>query len=92
MNRRAFLASLSASLAAAANKLPANKNVKWALSAALWGHFRHVPLTDILDVMKDTGFIGLRVTGFPAFFKTYNMDTAQIEKEVSKRNLHIVTI
>ena len=92
MNRRLFLASLSATLTAAAERLPANQNVKWALSAALWSHFRRVPLTDILDVMKDTGFIGLRVTGFPAFFKTYNMDTAQIEREVSKRNLHIVTI
>jgi sugar phosphate isomerase/epimerase len=92
MNRRTFLASLSASLAAAAGKLPANKNVKWALSAALWGHFKRVPLTDILDVMKDTGFVGLRVTGFPTFLKTYDMTTAQIEKEVSKRNVHILTI
>src|SRR5258708_5433704 len=47
MNRRAFLAALSATLASAATKLPANKNVKWACSAALWGHFQKVPLTDI---------------------------------------------
>jgi len=92
MNRRTFLTSLSASLAAAAGKLPANKNVKWAVSAALWGHFPRGPFTDILDIMKDTGFIGLRVTSFPAILKNYDITPAQMEKEVSKRNLNVVTI
>ena len=92
MNRRMFLASLSASLAAAAGKLPANKNVKWAVSAALWGHYPRGPFTDILDIMKDTGFVGLRVTGFPAILKNYEITPAQMEKEVSKRNLNVVTI
>jgi inosose dehydratase len=92
MNRRAFLASLSASFAMAATRLPANKNVKWAVSAGLWSHFRKVQFTDILDMMRDTGFIGVRLTGFPGILKTYDITASQMEKECSKRNVHVVTI
>jgi inosose dehydratase len=92
MNRRAFLASLSASLAAAASRLPANKNLKWAVSAGLWSHYPRGPFTDILDVMRDTGFIGIRLTGFPGVLKTYDMTASQMEREISKRNLHVATI
>src|SRR5947208_15724383 len=92
MNRRAFLASLSASMAAAAATLPANKNIKWAVSAGLWGHFKKVQFTDILDMMRDTGFIGVRLTGFPGILKTYDITAAQMEKECSKRNVHVVSI
>ena len=92
MNRRQFALSIAASLASAAQKLPANQNVKWAVSSALWNHFAKVPFTDILDVMHDTGFIGVRMTQFPQILKTYDMTVAQMEKELSKRNLHIATI
>ena len=92
VNRRTFLASLSATLAGAATRLPANRNVKWALSGGLWSHFRPCPFTDILDVMKDTGFTGIRLTGFPGVLKTYGMSAAQMEEEVSKRNLHVVIL
>lgn len=92
MNRRAFLASLSASMTRAAGKIPANKNLKWAVSAGLWNHFKPCPFTDILDVMKDTGFIGIRLTGFPGILKTYNITAAQMEKEISRRNLNVATI
>src|SRR5262249_18196075 len=92
MHRRAFLASLAASMASAASGLPANRNVKWAVSLALWGHFKRTPFTDVLDVMKDTGFIGIRLTGFPGFLKTYDITQQQIDREISKRNLNVVTI
>jgi inosose dehydratase len=92
MNRRAFVASLAASLSAASARIPANKNIKWAVSLGLWGHFKKVPFTDVLDVMKDTGFIGMRLTGFPGVLKTYDITAQAMEREVSKRNLHIVTI
>jgi len=92
MTRRALLASLAASLANAAAKLPANKNIKWAVSAGLWSHFRKVQFTDILDMMRDTGFIGVRLTGFPGILKTYDITAAQMEKECSKRNVNVVTI
>ena len=92
MKRRAFLGSLAASLASAATQLPANRNVKWALSLGLWVHFRKTPFTDVLDVMKDTGFIGIRLTGFPGCLKTYDITAQQMEREVSKRGLHVATI
>jgi inosose dehydratase len=89
--RRAFLAALTAPLAHAAVQ-PANRNVKWALSLGLWNHFRPCPFTDILDLMRDTGFIGIRLTGFPGCLKTYSLTAAQMESEVSRRGLHVVTI
>jgi inosose dehydratase len=95
-NRRTFLAHLSflsATLAKASFRLPANRNVKWALSSALWGQFHQCPFTSILDVMKETGFIGLRLAGaFAGEEKKYGMSAAQLEREVSKRGLHIVTV
>lgn len=92
MNRRELLAGLAASLARAANRLPANKNIKWALSAGLWSHYPKGPFTDILDVMRDTGFVGVRLTGYPGILKTYAMTASQLEKEISKRNLYVATI
>ncbi len=92
MNRRTFVALLSTTLSGLAARLPANRNLKWALSTALWGHLPPCPFTDILDVMMDTGFIGIRLTGFPGVLNKYGMSPAQMEREVSKRNLHLVSI
>ncbi len=92
VERRTFLASLAAGLARAANRLPANRNVKWAVSAGLWSHYPKGPFTGILDVMKDTGFIGIRLTGFPGVLKLYDLTPAQMEREVTKRGLHVATI
>src|SRR6478672_1999246 len=92
MQRRTFLASLASALASAAGRLPANRNIQWAVSAGLWSHYPKGPFTDILDVMRDTGFIGVRLTGFPGILKTYDMTASQMEREVSKRNLHVCTI
>jgi inosose dehydratase len=92
MTRRTAAALLASSLLRAAGRLPANKNVRWALGANLWNSFPRVPFTEILDVMKDTGFIGIRVTQFPQILTTYNITVAQLEKEVSKRDLHVITI
>ena len=91
-SRRKFLAGLAASLTAAAGKLPANRNIKWALSAGLWSHYPRGPFTDILDVMHDTGFIGVRLTGYPGILKTYGLTAAQLEKELSRRGLFVATI
>lgn len=92
MTRRTAVALLASSLVRAAGRLPVNKNVRWALGANLWNSFPRVPFTEILDVMKDTGFIGIRVTQFPQILTTYNITVAQLEKEVSKRDLHVITI
>jgi sugar phosphate isomerase/epimerase len=92
MTRRGALTLLAATLVRAAGKLPANKNVKWALGSNLWNYFPPVPFIDILDVMKDTGFIGVRVTQFPQILKKYDITTEQLRKEVDKRGLHVITI
>ena len=83
---------MAASLARAARRLPANKNVKWGLGSNLWNYFPRVPFTDILDVMKDTGFPALRVTQFPQILQTYNITAAQMAAETTKRGCQIVTI
>src|ERR1700693_4015682 len=92
MTRRQILALMTATLARAAGRLPANKNVKWGLGSNLWNSFPPVPFTDILDVMKDTGFIGLRLTQFPQILQKYNITAAQMQAEASKRGGRIVTI
>src|SRR5260370_5209450 len=92
ITRRTLLAGLAGSLAMAASRPPANKYVRWALGSNLWNSFPPVPFTEILDVMRDTGFIGIRLTQFPGILTNYNITQAQLEKEVSTRNLQIVTI
>jgi inosose dehydratase len=92
MTRRAALALLAAGLGRAASRLPANRNVKWGLGSNLWNYFPRLPFTDILDVMKDTGFIGIRLTQFPQILKTYDITASQMQAEASKRGCHIVTI
>jgi len=92
VTRRTALGLLAGTLVRAAARLPANKNVKWALGSNLWNYFPHVPFTDILDVMKDTGFIGARVTQFPKILETYNITAARMKAEAEKRGLHIITI
>jgi inosose dehydratase len=92
MTRRTAIASFSAALIQAANRLPANKNVKWALGSNLWNSFPPVPFTEILDVMHDTGFIGLRLTQFPQILDKYRMTAQAMEKEAAKRNVQIITI
>ena len=97
MTRRTFLTALpllSSTLARAAggSALPQNRNVKWALSLGLWKYFPPVPFTDILAVMEETGFRGIRLTAFPGCLDAYGLTAAQMQREVSKRNLHVVTI
>jgi len=92
MTRRETLALMAGSLARAAGRLPANRNVKWALGSNLWNFFPRVAFTDILDVMKDTGFIGIRLTQFPQILKTYHITAAEMQKETSRRGCQIITI
>ena len=92
MTRRESIAVLAAGLASAASRLPVNRNVKWGLGSNLWNYFPRVRFTDILDVMRDTGFTGLRLTQFPQILKTYDITAADMQKEASKRGCRIVTI
>ena len=94
MTRRDAMAAmgvLAGALGRTAERLPANKNVKWGLGSNLWNSFKGSKFTDILDVMHDTGFIGLRLTQFPRILETYSITTEQMEAEVSKRGRHVET-
>ena len=42
--------------------------------------FKGSQFTDILDVMHDTGFIGLRLTQFPQILETYGITQQQMER------------
>jgi inosose dehydratase len=95
ISRRNFLASLSllpAALARAQSQLPANKNIKWAVSSNLWGYFPGSKFTDIFDVMSQTGFPGIRLANFPGVLNKFGMTAAQLHTELSKRNLNVATI
>ncbi len=95
MNRRVMLRSLAAALAvrsAAAAQLPANKNVRWALGTNLWNSFPGAAFVDILDCMRDSGFIGMRLTQYPRILDKYGLTPASLHREVDKRGLHVVTI
>jgi inosose dehydratase len=97
MRRRELLAAMSAALAAsrerAGTALAAiGPNLKWAVSIGLWNDQPPTPFTDMLDVLKDTGFDGFRMTGFPGFLDQHNLTESSLEKELSKRDLHIATL
>src|SRR6202453_5479919 len=92
MTRREAIVGLAGFLAQAAQRLPANRNVKWALGSNLWDSFPGTHFTDILDVMHDTGFVGLRLTQYPQILTKYAITPEQMERELSKRGLHVITI
>jgi len=46
-------------------------SIRWAVSANLWNAFPGVALSDILGVIRDAGFIGIRITQFPGIVATY---------------------
>src|SRR5579863_7021852 len=92
MTRRRVLQSFATALTAAAADVPASQNIRWALSLALWRYFPPVPFTDILDVMKDTGFIGIRMVSFPASLEQYKLTIPDLQRELSKRALSVATI
>jgi len=95
ISRRNFIASLSllpAVLARAQSQIPANKNIKWAVSSNLWGYFPGSKFTDMFDVMSATGFPGIRLANFPGCLNKFGMTAAQLQTEMSKRKPNVVTI
>ena len=92
MTRRGALLGTAGLLARAAAQLPANRNIRWALGSNLWNSFPGTRFTDILDIMRDTGFVGVRLTQYPQILTKYDMTPKQLEEEVSRRGLHVITI
>src|SRR5579862_7048053 len=102
MRRRDLLAALAARAAALAalreTALAAGApNIHWAVSMFLWtstqwGDHAPVPFTDMLDVIKDTGFDGFRFVGWPESLAKYDLSMAFLDRELSKRGLRIATL
>jgi inosose dehydratase len=46
----------------------------------------------MLDVIKDAGLDGLRLTGWPKSLETYNMSAPILERELSRRGLRLATL
>jgi inosose dehydratase len=101
MNRRRFLGAAGASLAALRERVEAqtggDRNIRWAVSMFLWTSTiwkgnEPAPFTDMLDVIKDTGFNGFRLTGWPQSLERYSISVPVLERELSKRDLHIATL
>ena len=93
MKRRAFLSAAAASLAALRNNVeafyaPGRPNIKWCVSSFLWTSTQWpdkgtLPYTEMLDVIRDTGFNGYRFTGWPGIVDRIGMSLSQLEKELS---------
>jgi Beta-lactamase len=102
MRRREFTAAMAASLAALRERGEAmtaslRPNIKWCVSSFLWTSTQWpdkgtLPYTEMLDVIRDTGFHGYRFTGWPAILDRIGMDLSQLERELSKRNILIAAL
>jgi len=74
-----------------------DRNLRWAVSMFLWTSTQwredgSARFTDMLDVIRDTGFDGFRLTGWPASLERYQMPPAVLERELARRNLHLATL
>ena len=100
INRRDFLVSVPVaaaalvanSLPAAAYTAPANKKCEMGRFHQYLGRTLAGPFTQALDDMKESGFIGIRLRGFPHILERWGLTQAQLHNELSKRNLYAVTI
>jgi inosose dehydratase len=101
MRRRECLAACAAALGGMRERLSAqaggDRNLRWAVSmflwtSTIWRDSEPAPLTEMLDVISDTGFDGFRLTGWPDSLNKYGMPPPVLEKELSKRGLRIATL
>src|SRR5260370_29776447 len=75
----------------------AGPNIRWAVSMFLWPSTQWpdrapVPFTDMLDVIKDTGFDGFRFVGWPDSLQKYDLSMSFLDRELSKRGVRIATL
>lgn len=102
MKRREFLAATAAALGSLRNRIeaavqPGDRNILWSVSMFLWTSTQwkedgSARFTDMLDVIKDTGFEGFRLTGWPQSLDRYGMQVPVLERELSRRNLRVATM
>ena len=102
MRRRQFLTAAAAALASLKDRIeaaaqPGDRSILWSVSMFLWTSTQwkndgSARFTDMLDVIKDTGFDGFRLTGWPQSLERYGMQVPVLEKELSRRNLRVATM
>lgn len=102
MQRRHFLAATAAALGSLKDRIEAatpagERNIRWAVSSFLWTSTQwkedgSARFTGMLDVIKDAGLDGFRLNGWPQTLEKYNLPPAQLEKELSKRDLRLATL
>jgi sugar phosphate isomerase/epimerase len=101
MKRREFLAANAAVLGSLRQRIeaaqPGGRNILWAVSMFLWTSTQWLEdgsarFTDMLDVIRDTGFDGFRLTGWPQSLDRYGMKIPILERELNKRNLRMATL
>jgi len=97
MKRRQFLAATAAALAAIRERAEAaqatrERNTRWCVSIGIWNDLPPAPLTEKLDAIRDAGFHGFRMTGFPGFLQQHDLTIPTLEKKLSKRDLRIATL
>ncbi len=68
------------------------RNIRWCVSIGLWNDQPPTPFTEMLDVIRDTGFNGFRMTGFPGFLRQHGLTESILERELSRRDLHVATL
>jgi len=102
VTRRQILTSFAASITAMRGRaeaaMPAGvANIRWSVSSFVWSSTLWPSVTasayrEMLDVIKDTGFQGLRFTGWPGVLSELGMTLAQLNSELSKRGLRMSTM
>ncbi len=102
MNRRQFFNTAAAALGPALERARAlypgpARNIKWCVSSFLWTSTMWpdkgpLPYTEMLDVIKDTGFQGFRMVAWPGILDRIGMSLSQLERELEKRDLRIATL
>jgi hypothetical protein len=83
---------MAASLAALRERAEATAasirpNIKWCVSSFLWTSTQWpdkgtLPYTEMLDVIRDTGFNGYRFTGWPGILDRIGMDLSQLGRRL----------
>lgn len=102
MRSRQFLTAAAAALASLKDRIeaaaqPGDRTILWSVSMFLWTSTQwkndgSARFTDMLDVIKDIGFDGFRLTGWPQSLERYGMQVPVLEKELSRRNLRVATM
>ena len=91
-----FGSSIHSLTGSSAAPIPQRPNIRYGLTTGSWGLVtppgKKISLLHILDETAETGFDGIRLTGFPSLLKDNNLSIRQLYEELAKRSLSFSTI